>query len=73
MSYGKPARSGEMMFLSVFVLITLAAALVRHRQRGTAADRQAARRITPHRMQKCRRQPRGTASQSAPAGDHPRC
>jgi hypothetical protein len=30
-----------MMFLSVFALITLAAALVRHRQRGTAADRQA--------------------------------
>jgi len=41
MSYGKPVRSSGMMFLSVFVLITLAAALVRHRQRGTAADRQA--------------------------------
>ena len=41
MSYGKPVRSSGMMFLSVFVLITLAAALVRRRQRGTAADRQA--------------------------------
>jgi hypothetical protein len=41
MSYGKSARSGGMMFLSVFVLITIAAALVRHRQRGIAADRQA--------------------------------
>ena len=41
MSYGKPVRSGGMMFLSVFVLITLAAALVRHWQRGTAAGRQA--------------------------------
>jgi hypothetical protein len=29
MSYGKPVRSSGMMFLSVFVLITLAAALVR--------------------------------------------
>ena len=73
MSYGKPVRSSGMMFLSVFVLITLAAALVRHRQRGTAADRQAARRITPKSNRECRRQPRGAASQPAPAGVHTRC
>lgn len=65
MSYGKAARSAGMI-PERLVLITLAAALVMHRRRGTAANGQAARRITPHRIQSAEHSP------AAPPASRPR-
>ena len=48
------------------MLITLAGALVMHWQGGTAADRQAARRITPNRIESA------GASPAAPPASQPR-
>jgi hypothetical protein len=69
MSCGKLAWSGGMMFPIVSALITVAAAQVVHRQRGTPAERQAACRTTPRRIP-VPAPARGAASQSAPAGVH---